>query len=375
MKTPKVTFIVPCYNLAHLLSECINSILSQTFEDFEILIMDDCSPDNTPEVARSFADPRVIHVRNETNLRHLANYNKGIGMARGEYIWLISADDLLRGNNVLQRYVDVLDNQPHVGFTFCPAMAVIDHEEREIVPWSYHGDKDAIFKGLDFLDKLLKYNCVAAPSVLARKECYQVEVFPPDLPNTGDWYLWCIFSLYYDVAYFCEPLVGYRFHKGQMTNDFLTDKKELWVQNDFDVFWKLKQHTNAKGLNTIVLKCESSLVDRYASAIYGKESMNASRPGCLDQLEHGILAQLSSIEDANNVYNRVCEALGDRHYWSRNYKTSFRFYEVALKNANYSLRLIFKYLLLRLGPLGVFVRNAIISMKRVAMKLSHNTKT
>src|SRR5947209_11370258 len=85
---PKVSFVVPCYKLAHLLPECINSILSQTFKDFEILIMDDCSPDNTEEIARSFKDPRVKHIRNDPNLGHLRNYNKGIELSRGRYIWL-----------------------------------------------------------------------------------------------------------------------------------------------------------------------------------------------------------------------------------------------------------------------------------------------
>src|ERR1700754_1046169 len=103
IKNPKVTFFVPCYNLAHLLPECINSILAQTYGDFEVLIMDDCSPDNTAEVARSFRDPRVQHVRNPENLGHLKNYNKAIAMARGAYIWLISADDKLRTPYVLER--------------------------------------------------------------------------------------------------------------------------------------------------------------------------------------------------------------------------------------------------------------------------------
>src|SRR6266853_4290713 len=88
---PTVSFIVLCYKLAHLLPECVNSILSQTYFDFEVLIMDDCLPDNTPEVAQSFADPRVRHIRNDPNLGHLRNYNKGIAMAHGKYIWLISA--------------------------------------------------------------------------------------------------------------------------------------------------------------------------------------------------------------------------------------------------------------------------------------------
>src|SRR6478672_7594179 len=59
----KVSFVVPCYRLAHLLGECVDSILAQSYGDFEVLIMDDCSPDATPEVAASFSDPRVRHVR------------------------------------------------------------------------------------------------------------------------------------------------------------------------------------------------------------------------------------------------------------------------------------------------------------------------
>ena len=65
---PMVSFVVPCHKLAHWLPDCVASILSQTCRDFEVLIMDDCSPDNTSEVARSFQDPRVRYIRNETNL-------------------------------------------------------------------------------------------------------------------------------------------------------------------------------------------------------------------------------------------------------------------------------------------------------------------
>jgi hypothetical protein len=78
----KVSFVIPCHRLAHLLGECVDSILAQSYGDFEVLIMDDCSPDATPEVAASFPRPRVRHVRNDTNLGHLANYNKGIQLSK-----------------------------------------------------------------------------------------------------------------------------------------------------------------------------------------------------------------------------------------------------------------------------------------------------
>src|SRR4030095_4370191 len=93
---PTVTFVVPCYKLAHYLRDCVESILAQEYGDFEILIMDDCSPDNTPAVAASLSDPRGRSVRKKPNLGHLRNYNKGINLARGRYLWLLSADDRLR---------------------------------------------------------------------------------------------------------------------------------------------------------------------------------------------------------------------------------------------------------------------------------------
>jgi glycosyltransferase involved in cell wall biosynthesis len=125
--------------------------LKQTYGDYEVLIMDDCSPDQTPEVARLFRDQRVRHIRNEKNLGHLRNYNKGIGLSRGKYVWLISADDCLRYAYTLGRYVQFMEERPEVGYVFSPAVRLQDDQETEVVSWSIHGDHDAIFKGHTFL--------------------------------------------------------------------------------------------------------------------------------------------------------------------------------------------------------------------------------
>src|SRR5262245_46075922 len=112
MITPKVSFVVLCHKLAHFLGDCVNSILNQSYGDFEVIIMDDCSPDNTPEVAKQFKDPRVIYIRNETNLGFVPNFDKGVKLSRGSYLWVISADDCLRSRDVLQKYVDLLEKNP-----------------------------------------------------------------------------------------------------------------------------------------------------------------------------------------------------------------------------------------------------------------------
>src|ERR1700731_2287847 len=200
-KTPTVSFVIPCYKLAHFLPECVNSILDQTYGDFEVLIMDDCSPDNTAEVARSFQDRRVQHIRNESNLGALPNYNKGIGLSRGKYVWLISADDYLRRPYVLQRYVDLMEANPRVSYTFCPGVEVKNGKETGPLGYSTYGDRDRVIAGRVFLETLLYHNLVIAPAAMARREYYEkISYFvinpvwggaPIDLIWGGDWYLWC----------------------------------------------------------------------------------------------------------------------------------------------------------------------------------------
>ena len=115
---------------------CIRSLLAQDYRDFEVLVMDDASTDATPEVARSFDDPRVRHVRNPTNLGHLRNFDRGLELARGRCRWLISADDHLRHPGALGRYVRLIETHPRVGYVVCPAVALVDGSETTLVDYS-----------------------------------------------------------------------------------------------------------------------------------------------------------------------------------------------------------------------------------------------
>ena len=105
--------------------------------------------DNTPQVAASFRDDRVKHIRNNPNLGHLKNYNKGIEMARGKYVWLISADDYLRRPYVMQQYVEVMEKNPRIGYSFCPGVGVRDGQETEVLEYSVYGDRSRVIKGQD----------------------------------------------------------------------------------------------------------------------------------------------------------------------------------------------------------------------------------
>ena len=90
---PKISVIMPAYNAEKYIAEAIDSILGQTFGDFEFIILNDCSTDRTEEIILSYDDPRIVYLKNEQNMGVAATLNKGLAIAKGEYIAFLDADD------------------------------------------------------------------------------------------------------------------------------------------------------------------------------------------------------------------------------------------------------------------------------------------
>jgi glycosyltransferase involved in cell wall biosynthesis len=117
MSTPKVSVVVPTYNGAEFLGEAIQSVLRQTYQDFEIIVVNDASPDATDEVIRKFDDPRLHYIKHEQN-RGVANARKtGVLQARGAFIAHLDQDDFFHPEK-LQAHVDYLEQHPDIGFTY-----------------------------------------------------------------------------------------------------------------------------------------------------------------------------------------------------------------------------------------------------------------
>jgi len=367
--TPKVSFVVPCYMLGHLLADCVNSILSQTFGDFEILIMDDCSPDSTPEAARSFGDPRVIHVRNEPNLGHLANYNKGIRLARGEYVWLISPDDTLRVRYVLRRFVDFMDSHPGVGYVFCPVVKLQYEQETDVFEWCFHGTQDTVFKGRNFLANLISANSVPAPAALVRKECYEkVGLFPLDMPYAGDWYMWCNFALHYDVGYVAEPMVNYRLHDLNMTKILTHRDPNILANDNIAVRWRLKRKAEAAGPRVVVGWCEDAIIGDYVQRLLLPSCGAADRGKIaftLEQFEESLARHSPDSTAQSRVQARVYADLGDHYYWGNELIQARQYYRWALQQKPSMFRVWAKYVLLLAGYPGLRFRETLVALRRL----------
>lgn len=364
MKTPSVSFIVPCYKLARLLPECINSILSQTYSDFEVLIMDDCSPDNTAEVATSFQDPRVTHIRNDVNIGHLRNYNKGIQLARGKYVWLISADDYLRKPYVLQRYVNVFEKHQNIGYVFCPGFGVREGMETRIFgQYSQRGDRDRIVDGHELLSKLICSNFVLTPSGLVRRTCYEkISCFPLDMPWCGDWFLWCLFALHHDVAYFAEPMVCYREHHSlSMTSKLTQESLDACAAEEIAVPWTIRAKAQEKGYPGLAKACLLGVAETYARTFVRERYRESRYFMNLEILEDAIEQNIVDNDERDWFRVRVYEEIGDQLYWKGELDSAKRFYQLAVKNDPWMLAVRIKTYLISLGRAGDHVRNTILA--------------
>ena len=109
VRSPSATVVVPCYNYGHYLRQLVAGVLDQQGVDVDIIIVDDCSPDGSGDIAASIAafNPRVSFIRHEHNKGHIQTYNDGLQEATGDYVVLLSADDLLP-KNALSRAVALL---------------------------------------------------------------------------------------------------------------------------------------------------------------------------------------------------------------------------------------------------------------------------
>lgn len=223
MPRSRVDVIVPCYNYGRYLRDCLASIGSQGGVDLRVLILDDASTDETPRVAAELAanDPRIAWRRHDRNRGHIATYNEGIDWASGDYLLLISADDLLTPG-ALGRAATLLDGHPEVGLVY-GEQVVFRSEPPALVPNPSIGSGASIQPGWAFLDDLCATgsNPVPTPSVVVRTRIQKaIGGYRPDLPHTADLYNWLAVASRSSVARLDAYQAYKRIHDTNMQHAF-----------------------------------------------------------------------------------------------------------------------------------------------------------
>jgi glycosyltransferase involved in cell wall biosynthesis len=211
---PRVTVHIPCYNYGHFVTDAIQSVLDQTFEDWEAIVVDDASTDRTSEILAVQDDPRLRVVRHEENVGNIGTYNEAIRAARGEFFVILSADDRYRPR-FLERVLDIFSEHPEAGVVYTNYRRV-DGSGRAL-PWRppMPHDADGIF---DELPSLLERSYIAGCSAVARVRTLRaMGMYDPRFPYTADTYLWRQIAAMAPFGYVDEPLYEYRAHESHMS--------------------------------------------------------------------------------------------------------------------------------------------------------------
>jgi hypothetical protein len=215
-----VSVIVPCYNYARYLSDCVDSILSQEGVDVRLLVIDDASTDDTPSVCAALAgrDPRVSVRRHERNLGHIATYNEGLLWADGDYVALISADDMLTPG-ALARAADLMDAHPNVGLVYGSAADLHDGVPPTPARTS-QSPRAELRSGRDWIESRCRtaQSCIFSPEVVVRGSLQrELGGYRQELPHAGDLEMWLRFASVADVARFPDVDQAYfRSHPASM---------------------------------------------------------------------------------------------------------------------------------------------------------------
>jgi len=220
---PLVSICMPAFEAAPWIGEAIESALSQTWENVELIVVDNASSDSTLAIARSFSDPRLRVEANVANIGQAGNHNRTIGLARGSYIKFLHADDRLAPDCV-QSMVELAQEDPRIGLVFSAREVVAESDED--VAWStayanLHGHfrslgrvNDGRFLFEQLVDAGLEDNWIGEPSaaLMTRQALERAGLFNVRVHQVVDFDLWLRIMIGHRVGFIDRPLCTYRRH-------------------------------------------------------------------------------------------------------------------------------------------------------------------
>ena len=216
-----VSVIIPSYNYAIYLERRIQSILDQSYQNIEIIIIDDCSTDNSVEVLGQYSShPKITLVTRDENGGWPIVNNQGVELSSGDYILFAQCDDTC-DPSMIESLVESMRSYPTAGIAFCRSLYV---DEKGNVLGEDYDDRETLFKEIckknvliekHEMTKFLFHSCVIPniSAALIRRECFNVVgCFPQEYPICGDWEWFFRVAKGYDVTYIAEPLNKFMQH-------------------------------------------------------------------------------------------------------------------------------------------------------------------
>jgi len=257
-KLPLVSICLPTFNGAKWIRKSVNSALGQTYENIEIIVVDDGSTDDTVEQIRSIDDPRIAVHTNGRNVGLISNWNKCLKLARGEFIKFLFQDDILYPDCV-ERMMSLFFKYDGIGLVFSARDILVDWnlDEKTVQRWleycevlHTHFDSLSEFNsGRNLFMQLMRIdfygNWIGEPSsVLVRKECFErLGEFNARLFQIGDLEMWLRILYFYNVGFIEDRLNAFRIHDKSKTVSNTRNHDGL-----FDQFWLFEELLRHKGI-------------------------------------------------------------------------------------------------------------------------------
>lgn len=246
-----VSVIIPCYNHANYLNERLKSVLNQTYKNIEIIILDDCSSDNTAEILAQYADhPLVSHcLLNQHNSGSTFHqWNKGVALAQGELIWIAESDDVA-DENFLQIMVQQFKNNANLNLAYSQSYRM--NAQGEVTgTWKTHTDdidpqqfeKSFSMSGLAFIKQYFQEKNIipnASAVVFKKSSFYNIGAANPELKYIGDWDLWYRLLSTGEIYYHHECLNYFRYHDTSViAKAFKEHKRPIELEIQVTLFFK-----------------------------------------------------------------------------------------------------------------------------------------
>ena len=318
--SPTVSVIIPNYNHAPYLKERIDSVLNQTYQDFEVIILDDCSPDNSVEVIEQYrSNPHVSHILiNEHNTRNtFIQWERGISLAKGRYIWIAESDDVAE-LQLLETLIGQLEQHPDASVAFCHSR-LIDADGALL---SEQNTKNPAQPGqitidgsCTFLRHLLIFNYIYNASMAVfRRDVY--DRANPDYKQfryCGDWHFWASVCAAGRVIEVYDMLSRFRQHQRKVTEDSKKDVFHVW--ND-----------EMKTIRYIASLCKLTTLEQ--RCLKGRLSKRLRRADMTEEERQQLRNEYPTLCSGNTL-DIICYELGKnlfgflRHRWNIGFLSNF----------------------------------------------------
>ena len=230
MGSLKISVCIPTYNYDRYISQAIESVLCQSFTDFELLVADDCSNDSTDEILRRYArqDSRIRYIRHQTNMGMVENWNYCLSQAKGKYIKFIFGDDFFVSDQALEKMLYAMESDESISLVGSARM-IVDDKSVKTDLWGY-SNKDIVVSGFDMIHRcLLRHdNLIGEPTAVMFKATQSLRGFNQQYKQIVDLEMWFHLLEQGRYAFLAEPLCAFRVHDAQQTAKI--EKKVLIVE-------------------------------------------------------------------------------------------------------------------------------------------------